>query len=129
MTTAKAVSMLRTKLKLGQEDLASRLGVTIETISRWENGRRVPSGESLRDLVLLAAHEGQISLRDVFESIRKERILGAIGNLQSPGTQRRIVVEELGRWLEELGRWRDMLTTVMHEMEPHLIAQQAKRDK
>lgn len=47
----------RARLGLTQEKLAARLGVTVPTVNRWENGRATPSplarqrvGELLREM-------------------------------------------------------------------------------
>lgn len=42
------VKTLRRRLGLTQEDLARTLGVSWETVSRWENGRTRPSRLALR---------------------------------------------------------------------------------
>lgn len=41
---------LRKGAGLTQNDLAKKVGVTIQTISRWENGISVPSLESIKKL-------------------------------------------------------------------------------
>ncbi len=43
MSFAEKVKIVRTKLKLSQEDLARELGVSFATINRWENGSYNPS--------------------------------------------------------------------------------------
>ena len=43
MNFAKKVKLVRTELKLSQEDLARELGVSFATINRWENGSYNPS--------------------------------------------------------------------------------------
>ena len=43
MSFAEKVKLVRTKLKLSQEDLARELGVSFATINRWENGKAVPN--------------------------------------------------------------------------------------
>ena len=40
---AEKVKLVRTELKLSQEDLARELGVSFATINRWENGSYNPS--------------------------------------------------------------------------------------
>lgn len=44
---------LRKQTGLSQEDAAAALGVSRQTISRWENGVSVPTGENLRALAQL----------------------------------------------------------------------------
>jgi len=34
---------LRSKLQLTQEQFAAKLGVTVSTVNRWENGKNKPS--------------------------------------------------------------------------------------
>ena len=41
---------VRTRLGLTQEKFAARLGVTLPTINRWENGRASPSPLAIRNL-------------------------------------------------------------------------------
>lgn len=43
MTFAKNVKNARLKLKLTQEELAHKLGVSFATVNRWENGSCNPS--------------------------------------------------------------------------------------
>ncbi len=43
MSFAEKVKLVRTELKLSQEDLARELGVSFATINRWENGNYNPS--------------------------------------------------------------------------------------
>ena len=46
---------LRTKLALTQSQLAERLGVTVVTVSRWENGQSRPNRLAIKALSALAA--------------------------------------------------------------------------
>ncbi len=43
MSFAEKVKIVRTELKLSQEDLARALGVSFATINRWEKGSYNPS--------------------------------------------------------------------------------------
>jgi DNA-binding transcriptional regulator YiaG len=59
---ATLVREVRTRLGLTQEKFAARLGVTLPTINRWENGRTKPSPlavRTLRDLVAGMGNEGK----------------------------------------------------------------------
>jgi DNA-binding transcriptional regulator YiaG len=59
---ATLVREVRTRLGLTQEKFAARLGVTLPTINRWENGRTKPSPlavRTLRDLVAGMGDEGK----------------------------------------------------------------------
>lgn len=44
------IRKLREKLGLTQEQLADRLGVTFNTVNRWENNRTKPSPLALREI-------------------------------------------------------------------------------
>ena len=59
---AELVREIRIRLGLTQEKLAAKLGVTLPTINRWENGRAKPSPlaiQSLRSLVSEMGDEGE----------------------------------------------------------------------
>ncbi len=49
------VKKLREGLGLTQEQLAHELGVSFATVNRWENGKRSPTGLSLKALSDLRA--------------------------------------------------------------------------
>ena len=48
MTTKDVLFDLRTKLGLSQDELAEKVFVTRQAVSRWENGDTVPSTETLK---------------------------------------------------------------------------------
>ena len=51
--TAEDIKLLRKKLKLTQAELASKLGVSITTIARWEGKKSRPSQLARRQLARL----------------------------------------------------------------------------
>jgi putative transcriptional regulator len=53
--TTPAVRELRRRAKLTQAEFASRLGVPLETIRNWEQGKRTPRGPA-RALLAVIAH-------------------------------------------------------------------------
>jgi putative transcriptional regulator len=53
--TPPAVRDLRQRARLTQIDFASRLGVPVETIRNWEQGKRMPRGPA-RALLAVIAH-------------------------------------------------------------------------
>lgn len=53
--TVPAVRDLRRRARLTQMEFASRLGVPVETIRNWEQGKRVPRGPA-RALLAVIAH-------------------------------------------------------------------------
>lgn len=56
ITAAPVVRDLRHRAKLTQAEFASRLGVPLETIRNWEQGKRSPRGPA-RALLTVIAHE------------------------------------------------------------------------
>jgi putative transcriptional regulator len=52
---APAVRDLRRRARLTQQEFAARLGVPVETIRNWEQGKRMPRGPA-RALLALIAH-------------------------------------------------------------------------
>ena len=55
MDYRKAIKELREKLRVGQKELAKRLGVSCATVNHWERGRYEPNYKAKR------------KLRDLFE--------------------------------------------------------------
>jgi putative transcriptional regulator len=55
-TVAPIVRDLRLRARLTQAEFASRLGVPLETIRNWEQGKRSPRGPA-RALLTVIAHE------------------------------------------------------------------------
>ena len=50
METKDVIRDLRSKMNLSQEELAERLYVTRQAVSRWENGETLPNTETLKEL-------------------------------------------------------------------------------
>ncbi len=55
MATSPVVRDLRRRARLTQQEFAARLGVPVETIRNWEQGKRVPRGPA-RALLAVIAH-------------------------------------------------------------------------
>jgi putative transcriptional regulator len=55
MATSPAVRDLRRRAHLTQQEFAARLGVPVETIRNWEQGKRMPRGPA-RALLAVIAH-------------------------------------------------------------------------
>jgi putative transcriptional regulator len=53
--TPPAVRDLRKRARLTQQEFAARLGVPVETIRNWEQGKRMPRGPA-RALLAVIAH-------------------------------------------------------------------------
>jgi putative transcriptional regulator len=54
--TAKQIKELRYRLGMTQEQFAMELGVTLNTINRWENGKSHPSPLALEKITQLSKH-------------------------------------------------------------------------
>ncbi|MFP4566932.1 MAG: helix-turn-helix domain-containing protein [Spirochaetaceae bacterium] len=50
------VALLRKYLGLSQKEFAGRIGISINTLQNWEQGRRTPDGPAKALLRLLAKH-------------------------------------------------------------------------
>lgn len=97
MTTRQAVSLLRQTMRLNQLQFAEKLGVTLTSVSRYENGRE-PSNIALKKLADIAEEAKLDHLRDVFAAKRRAAVIATIDNLPSAGTQRRVSVDDLKEW-------------------------------
>ncbi len=56
---SRLIRELRARIRLTQEKLAYRLGVTFPTINRWENGRAKPSPLALKQIEIMLREMGQ----------------------------------------------------------------------
>jgi transcriptional regulator with XRE-family HTH domain len=108
MDTTNAIATLRKNLGLTQGEFANRLGLTITSISRYENGRR-PTAKVLRKLAEVANDANLKDLAEAFDSIWKNGIAARLSNLPSAGTQRRVSLEDLKRYQAALGIIREQL--------------------
>lgn len=89
--------MLREKMGCNQQQFADSLGVTLTSVSRYENGRE-PSNVVLKKLAELAHVAKLDHLGDVFAAKRRAGVVARIENLPSAGTQRRVSVDDLKEW-------------------------------
>lgn len=89
VNTNQAVKKLRGELKLSQEALAQRLGATLKTISRYENGQK-PSGKFLEALIALSREAGRADLEEFFSRQKRKQLDASLKRLQSEGTARPI---------------------------------------
>jgi putative transcriptional regulator len=64
--SAPAVRDLRRRARLTQQEFAARLGVPVETIRNWEQGKRMPRGPA-RALLAVIAHAPET----VFKALAK----------------------------------------------------------
>jgi transcriptional regulator with XRE-family HTH domain len=98
MTTAKAIQALREGMGLEQQEFANRLGVTVTTISRYENSRREPTRQVLKKLEEAAEKNGIGYLYDYFAAKRRAGIISRIKNSAPSGSERHIPFDEIESW-------------------------------
>ena len=72
--TAERIGRLRKELGLTQQALASFVGVSQRTVSRWERGVDHPSAELWKRLTALLADKDQSHLPSVYEVVRSAAI-------------------------------------------------------
>lgn len=65
------VAALRARFKLSQSKFAALLGISVDTLQNWEQGRRAPDGPAKVLLRVAAAHPE--ALLDVTRPIAKRR--------------------------------------------------------
>jgi transcriptional regulator with XRE-family HTH domain len=98
MTTPKAIASLRASMGLTQREFAEKLGTRIETVSRWETGRREPTKDAMERLAVLAHKAGEKHLRTFFVAQEVSGIINRVRGLRSPGSERHIALKELKFW-------------------------------
>ena len=54
MDTKQVILELRTQKGMSQDELAEKVFVSRQAVSRWENGETVPNTETLKLLILLS---------------------------------------------------------------------------
>lgn len=67
MNTQEVIYELRTKNRMSQDELAERVFVTRQAVSRWENGETVPNTETLK----LLSKPFDVSINTLLGSPRK----------------------------------------------------------
>ncbi|MEH1858870.1 MAG: helix-turn-helix transcriptional regulator [Nostoc sp.] len=65
------IRQLRQQLDLSQEKFAAKLGVSLRTINRWENGSTVPSQMALKLIEEMLEKMGEAGKRLVNEYLPK----------------------------------------------------------
>ncbi|MEH2081116.1 MAG: helix-turn-helix transcriptional regulator [Nostoc sp.] len=67
------IRQLRQQLNLSQEKFAAKLGVSLRTINRWENGSTVPSQMALKLIEEMLEKMGEAGKRLVNEYLPKSK--------------------------------------------------------
>jgi len=76
--TPALMKLMRNVLGLSVKDLAALLGITRETVSRWEHGRLTPGRQTIALLAQLIEGRGKCRARQTLETLQKPRPLAAI---------------------------------------------------
>lgn len=56
LITPNKIKRIRRRINLSEKNFADLIGVTLETVLKWESGENIPSGPTLRLLYLLSKH-------------------------------------------------------------------------
>ena len=65
------IKIIREILELSQKDFADKIGVSFETVNRWENGK-AKIGKGNIEAIYNFAYENEIYLNEIYEQIIKE---------------------------------------------------------
>ena len=71
ITTSELIKTVRNELGLSQDELAHAIYVTVTTVSRWENGKSIPSRIALNMLADYCEKQGID--KELIQSVRNAR--------------------------------------------------------
>ena len=57
------IKRIRTNMLLTQEEFAKRVGVSFETVNRWENGKHEPTMKAKRKIKRLLESQGTFEVK------------------------------------------------------------------
>lgn len=111
MTLAEKILMLRKQRALSQEELAEKLGVSRQAVSRWENGSALPDASNLLQLsrlfgvtadYLLGSEPDQADIPAAAPPVRPVRDIkrAAAGIVAAAGLLGNLVIYILSRMVE-----------------------------
>ena len=111
METKDVIAALRTRRGLSQEQLAERLYVTRQAVSRWENGETVPNTETLKRLSAVL----DVSINTLLGAPRKLVCYGSleelteflVGHMASEAWPQEQVCAYLEEMLPKLDHWKE----------------------
>lgn len=116
VTTAEAIQGLRRFVPLTQKELAEILGVSVPTISRYENGRE-PAPRVVRSLAEISESVRYGLGVMVFRGKWRAAVVSHVGSLPSRGSARRVPVATLEAWAEGLKTPGGSIEKVWREIE------------
>jgi transcriptional regulator with XRE-family HTH domain len=97
VTTSKAITELREKLKLSREDFGPLIGVSARTVYRLEDGQQ-PTTKALLKLAEVSRNAKLYAFADLFQATRDTNINARVKKVSTSNRARRIPVEELSFW-------------------------------
>ena len=103
MILADKIIDLRKKNGLSQEELAEKLGVSRQSISKWEGAQSVPDMNRILAMADLFGVSTDYLLRDEMEPAAPEAAAPDAGSAE--GALRRVTMEEANRLLEDKGKY------------------------
>lgn len=99
MIISEKLYQLRTKSGLSQEELAEKVNVSRQSISKWESGSSIPSIDKVLELSRVYGVSTDFLLNDELEEMPTEVIVGS----SKQDTSRKISVETVNEYLLAVG--------------------------
>ncbi len=98
MTVSEKIYKLRGKSGLSQEELAEQLGVSRQSVSKWESGGSIPSIEKIVELSKIFGVSTDYLLKDDIEELPDE----VVPDLGEGDSVREVSLEEVRDYLEKM---------------------------
>ena len=95
MILAEKITMLRKKNNWSQEELAERLGISRQSVSKWESGASIPDLDKIIKMSTLFGVSTDYLLKDELETVSYSEAE------ESPGVRRSISVEEANEYMDD----------------------------
>ena len=112
MEMGQKIKQLRFKAGLTQEQLAEQMGVSAQSVSKWETGASMPD---ISLLPILAETFG-VSIDELFDLTREQRFLNPLSNIRYCGS--RVFNTLVGVWGEQPQRNLTLTLKITFENKP-----------
>ena len=112
MEMGQKIKQLRYKTGLTQEQLAEQMGVSAQSVSKWETGASMPD---ISLLPILAETFG-VSIDELFDLTREQRFLNPLSNIRYCGS--RVFNTLVGLWGEQPQRNLTLTLKITFENKP-----------
>ena len=112
MEMGQKIKQLRYKAGLTQEQLAEQMGVSAQSVSKWETGASMPD---ISLLPILAETFG-VSIDELFDLTREQRFLNPLSNIRYCGS--RVFNTLVGLWGEQPQRNLTLTLKITFENKP-----------